>query len=311
MKFAHFTDLHLANKHPGTRTDDYSKVSIEKLAFVYEEAYNNGCEFIVFTGDFFNESSFCRYDLLKQAKDIIKKSKIPTYFIVGEHDLVGHSFTKYDESPIKYLCQELDNFIFVNESIDLGKVVLWAKHKVVGVEGEFPVYNNVDTSKLNVLLCHDLVGKTKILGKGSRMLMTSDYPNLPFDIVCCGDLHDGFESHKINKTWFVNPGSLMRKTVKDINRKPKFYVIDINKGSDPLIKTVYYDNASNGQDIFTRKEKKETMSRSLVSDVIKSLDANKVVIKKFETLFNEYKDRNTVDADVVAIFNTMFNSQKG
>ncbi len=309
MKILHYTDFHVANKNPGTRTDDYHAVCLKKLEWVYETASDKGCDRVVFTGDFHHEPTFCRYDSFDAIKQLLLRYGIITYCVAGEHDLVGHSFTFFDESPLRSLCRNVDNFRFVYDKIEDDGFVFWAKHKTVGVEGTFPVYNDVDSSKCNILLCHDLVGQKKILGKGSRMLMTSEH-KLPFDLVCCGDLHDGFEPHKTDNTWWVNPGSLLRRTVKDINRKPKCYVIDIVKGCDPIVETVYYPDAARGEDIFCRKEKTKEVSRDGVIDVVKSLDAKKVVIRKFETLFNEYRELKQVEPDVVAIFNTMFENVK-
>jgi DNA repair exonuclease SbcCD nuclease subunit len=311
MKFLDYTDPHLSNVNPKKRADNYSETCLNKLEWVYQTAEDEGCDFIICSGDVFNEPTFYRYDLLHRFQDILLKyPRLDTYCNAGEHDLVGHSFQNFEKSPLYYLCQKSKNFVFIKDSLVLdGGIVLTSKHKTIGIEGSFPDYSHIDKSKYNILICHDLVGEKKILGKGSRMLLTSEH-KVPFDLVCCGDLHDGFEPHKTDNTWWVNPGSLLRRTSRDINRKPKVYVIDINKGSDPIIKTVYYPEASKGSDIFTKVVKKEEVSRSGVSDVVKALDAKKVEIKKFETLYDEYILVHPVDPRVMSIFNDLLNKTK-
>lgn len=310
MKFLHYTDPHLSNNNPKKRADDYAETCLAKLEWVYDTAEDEGCDFIVESGDVFNEPTFYRYDLLHRFQDILaKRPMLHTYCDAGEHDLVGHSFEGFEKSPLHYLCNKSPNFHLVRESHCLGDenwIVLTSKHKTVDIEGSFPDYSHIDTTKYNILICHDLVGKTKILGKGSRMLLTSDH-KVPFDLVCCGDLHDGFEPHKTDNTWWVNPGSLLRRTSRDINRKPKVYVIEIHKGIDPMIKTVYYPDASKGSDLFQKVVKKEEISREGVSEVVKSLDAKKVDVKKFETLYDEYTQVHPVDVRVSEIFNELLN----
>jgi exonuclease SbcD len=310
MKFLHYTDPHLSNNNPKKRADNYAETCLNKLEWVYETAEDEKCDFIICSGDVFNEPTFYRYDLLHRFQYILSRHNILTFCNAGEHDLVGHSFENFEKSPLYYLCQKSKNFVFVKDTQVYNEwIVLTSKHKTVGVEGSFPDYSHIDKSKYNILICHDLVGEKKILGKGSRMLLTSEH-KVPFDLVCCGDLHDGFESHKTDNTWWVNPGSLLRRTSRDINRRPKVYVIDINKGCDPIIKTVYYPEASKGSDIFTKVVKKEEVSRSGVSDVVKALDAKKVEIKKFETLYDEYILVHPVDPRVMDIFNSLLNKTK-
>jgi DNA repair exonuclease SbcCD nuclease subunit len=310
MKFFHYTDPHLSNINPKKRNDNYAETCVRKLSWVYETATDEGCDFGVCSGDVFNEPTFYRYDLLTRFQDILRSVDFDTYCNAGEHDLEGHSFENFQKSPLNYLCSKSKNFVFIKDSLELeGRVVITSKHKTVDIEGSFPDYSHIDPSKYNILLCHDLVGKTKILGKGSRMLLTSDH-KVPFDLVCCGDLHDGFEPHKTDNTWWVNPGSLLRRTSRDINRKPKMYIIEINKGNDPMIRTVYYPEATKGTDLFQKVVKKEEISREGVSEVVKSLDAKKVDIKKFEVLFNAYILKNPVEAEVIDIFNGLLSTVK-
>ena len=63
----------------------------------------------------------------------------------------------------------------------------------------------------------------------------AQYRNTGFELIVSGDLHDGYQPHKVDDTWFVNPGSLARRSTADAGRWPQVAIISIEKGKEPVI----------------------------------------------------------------------------
>jgi len=87
------------------------------------------------------------------------------------------------------------------EPLDLGDVVLHAKHEW---ENTFDAMKrDVDEARLNILVCHELITNKRAM---FDVINTSSLSPCPYDLVVSGDLHDGYEPHEADGTWFCNPG---------------------------------------------------------------------------------------------------------
>jgi len=230
IRFGFYTDTHLSGKTPKHRLDDFPATMTEKLKEVYATAEDAGCEFMAFGGDFFNTHRVFAYDVIGDAMDVICDSKLKTYCCVGEHDLYGHSPNTYKSSTLAFFVRRCPNMQILWEPLDMGDIVLHAKHEWEDMHESFK--RDVDQSKLNVLICHELITNKRAM---FTVINTSELPPNPFDIVVSGDLHDGYEPHEVDGSWFCNPGSLARRTTADTRRFPQMAIIDIEKGGIPII----------------------------------------------------------------------------
>ena len=114
--------------------------------------------------------------------------------------------------------------------MDLGDVVLHAKHEWEDMYESLK--RDVDQSRLNILICHELITNQRA---PFDIISTKTLTPCPYDLVVSGDLHTGYEPHEVDGTWFCNPGSLCRRTTADAGRWPQVALIDIEKGSVPVI----------------------------------------------------------------------------
>lgn len=244
-KFLHYTDAHLSGVVPRHRIDDFPRTMIEKLREVYSIAESSDCEFITFAGDFFNSHRIFSYEIISDAMDIIGGSKLKTYCCIGEHDLYGHSPETYPTSTLAFFVRHCHNMIIVHDPIEYGNVCFYAKHEW---ENIFEAMKRpVDKSKFNILICHELITNKKAM---FDVINTSSLKPCPYDLVVSGDLHDGFESHEVGDTWFVNPGSLARRALNDSSRWPQVAIIEIEKGGIPIIDIRRLECAKAGSEVF-------------------------------------------------------------
>jgi DNA repair exonuclease SbcCD nuclease subunit len=245
IRFAFYTDIHLSGKTPKHRIDDYPVTMIGKLREVYETAESVDCQFVLFGGDFFNTHRIFNYDVIGDAQDIICESRLKTYACIGEHDLYGHSPNTYKKSTLAFLLRRCPSMEILWEPKDLGDVVLHAKHEWEDMHEA--LRRDVDTSRLNVLVCHELItcGRAPF-----DVISTATLKPSPYDLVVSGDLHDGYEPHEVDGTWFCNPGSLARRASDEVDWWPEMAVIDIEKGGIPIIDIRRLKSAKPGSEVF-------------------------------------------------------------
>lgn len=229
-KLGFYTDLHLAGETPRHRTDDFPRILLEKLRETYATAEQEDCQFMLFAGDFFNAQRMFSFDVISEAIEIIGKASIPTYGVVGEHDLYGHNIETFQSSTLKFFVRHCSKMNILWEPLDLGEVVLYGKHEPDKMETAMAV--QVDPAKYNILVCHELLTCN---AAPFDVISTSTLTNCPYDLVVSGDLHDGYEPHHVEGTWFCNPGSLARRTTADADRWPQMAIIEVEKGEEPVI----------------------------------------------------------------------------
>jgi hypothetical protein len=150
--------------------------------------------------------------------------------VVGEHDLYGHSLETYASSTLAFFVKRCRNVGVLWEPLDFGEVVLYGKHEPDKMDAAMAT--QVDGSKVNVLVCHELLTPDK---NPYDVVDTNSLRNCPFDVVVSGDLHCGFDTHRVDDTWFCNPGSLTRRTTADADRWPQVAILDVEKGKEPLV----------------------------------------------------------------------------
>ena len=245
VKFAFYTDIQLTGLTPRHRVDDFPRVLLGKLREVYDVALAEGCDFVAYGGDFFNSHRVYSFEVIGDAMDVICESPLKTYSCIGEHDLYGHSPKTYPTSTLAFFVRRCPQMVIVREPVSVDGAVIHAKHEW---EDMFDAMKRpVDDSKLNILLCHELI--TDDTSLPFDMISTSKLQPCPFDIVASGDLHCGYDAHEVGGTWFLNPGSLGRRAVSDIDRWPQIAIVTAEKGSPPVIEYRKL-NAKRGDEVF-------------------------------------------------------------
>lgn len=255
MKFGFYTDTHLTGRNITSRLDDYSQTILGKIRQCYKYGEENNFDFMLHGGDVFNTHKISSYDLLLELRDIIDSVSFPTYFIVGNHDVYGLSFSYYNKSTLYFMSRICKNFIPIMDSIELDELVLYPCH--TWNDPEYCIKQKQSINKPKVLLVHHLLD----CGENSfTNLDTKNFGETDYDLILAGDLHNGFGLHSFGKTSYYNPSSLARTSRTYINNKPKMgvftlkdkkfeleeFVIDVLNGNqifkEELFKNINEDN---------------------------------------------------------------------
>lgn len=99
------TDVHLADKGPRTRTDDYAAALLDKLKQVGEIARETSAVAVLDGGDFFHVKSPWKtsHDLLRRVMDVHRDYPCPVYACVGNHDCVYGDLAYLHQQPLGVL----------------------------------------------------------------------------------------------------------------------------------------------------------------------------------------------------------------
>jgi DNA repair exonuclease SbcCD nuclease subunit len=251
MRFTFYTDLHLSGQTPAHRVDNYQQALVDKLGEVYTVAKANGSDFVVFGGDLFHSHRIFSYELLSPVMDILCDSKIDTYLVIGQHDILGYNPETYRSSTLSFIINRCPALKVLWEPITVGCVHLCPSH-VWQPLAEAANYE-LEKGKVNVLVAHHLITNKKTMFESlssDDFVKTIKAAGKNFDVVVSGDLHDGYQTHLVEDTWFCNPGSIARRATSDMNRPPKFAVVDVEPGTIPVITEQKVKCAKDGVVVF-------------------------------------------------------------
>ena len=225
MRALFYTDIHISGQNPRNRIDDYPRAILRKLRETYQIARTKKCDMVLFGGDFFDTHKIYSYDIISEAIEIISESPVPTYCIIGQHDLRGYNPNTYNQSAFGFVQKHCPNFIVVWERMELEDCVLYPCH--VWDEFDEVVRMDIKETKPTIMMAHHLLSKDIHM---FDIIKTSTIGKNAFDIILSGDLHTGYEPHTIDGTLYANPGSLCRKTKADKDRDPQVLLFEVLNG---------------------------------------------------------------------------------
>ena len=231
-------DLHLRDKRPVGRNDDWRSTMIEKLIWIRQlQEEFGGCE-VFAAGDIFDHWK-ASPDLLTIAEKFLPS---PFVAIPGQHDLPLHSFDQFSKSALYHL--------YANGRVEIPLPEYIGSRECYGREGrDFYVHGfefgkelytpeGMDTANFyHVALVHQFAyrGRRPWPGCEAEGLRSISEKLKGFDLVVIGDNHKPF-TYKDRKTGqlIVNCGSMMRTTADQIDYRPRVWAWNCDGGVWPL-----------------------------------------------------------------------------
>ena len=240
-----FTDTHLSSKTFSSRKDDYPRSVLEKFNFCVRRC-SSRCDVTLFGGDLFDKYKI-NEDFVKEAVFLAffegMKKNHPFLYTFGQHDLYGNDYKNREESVTSFIMRtsrlfgnslneipmEEDLILTLRdeETEEVKKIAVTAcpnSEEPISWSQRASNRRTADTCDVRIAVVHHLLSNVEaswFVHTSKFVTTTNDIALRGFDVVLCGDLHDGFEPH-LNKTGtlFINPGSVARtkKTKKDITR---------------------------------------------------------------------------------------------
>lgn len=212
-------DLHITNKKPKNRTDDYFSTVLNKFLQIYQIADSEDCKVVIQPGDWFD--SFKENHLVvQQIINIIKMyPKIRTLVCAGQHDLSFHNPDLKGTALGTLLAAEVVELL-TNKPVEIENC------HIFGASWNEEIPEIKDPSKCNILATHRMIIDEKLweaqedATKANHLLLKTK-----FDYINSGDNHQQFTVH-LQKRWLTNLGSMLRSNISQLNHHPAVAVYD-------------------------------------------------------------------------------------
>jgi len=213
MKFLCTADWHIKKEAPVYRTDDYLQTQLGKVRFLVDTA-NKENAVLLHAGDIY-DSPKAGYYTHNQLTRILCELNHTMVACFGNHDTTFHS---QDLSNTPYGCLVQNGVVReTTEFVDAWVIVHalgWESTPPTPVEGQY-----------NILLGHVSVFEKAVpfwAGDGiSANDVEKKYPG--FDAYVFGDIHIPFTR---KNPIIINPGSLCRMNIDQVDFKPRAYLFD-------------------------------------------------------------------------------------
>lgn len=279
------TDVHLSERTPRSRNDNWREAIMGKLRQVGELASKIEADAVLDGGDFFDIKAPSRnsHSLIREVADLHQEYPCPVYANVGNHDCVYGDYTYLPQQPLGVLFSTgVFRRLYDEHEVTFEKN--GAKVRVVGIPYHGTTYDmdrfkNIKKGDEDYLVCiaHVLASK-----KGGSMfenediIKYADLKGLDPDVWMFGHWHKDQGIKEIAKgKYVVNTGSLSRGALiqDDMDRKPCAVELQFEQSG---INIVRHDlEIPDSVEVFdVRGRERAVMRESVMEDFVSNLKSS-------------------------------------
>ena len=204
-------DLHLMERTPICRTDDFIQAMIDKLRFINDLVCKHECPLLI-AGDIFDKSK-----VSPELTSLALEELTASYAIPGNHDLLEKTFKNIKKCSFNVLVKA-HNVKMIKSSKNF---IDFDNFELSGAPFGEEVYTApLNDNKKSVLLLHEMIHKDKPIHKDMNSTKAiSLLKRYNYDLIVTGDNHEPFTVEYEGRL-LVNCGSMMRIRADQINYKP-------------------------------------------------------------------------------------------
>lgn len=233
------TDVHLADKGPSSRKDDWTDTVFDKLDQVRRVAAKVNAAAILDGGDFFNIKSPSRnsHALVHRTAEHHSNYPCPVYCTPGNHDAVYGDYSFLPQQPLGVLFSTgvFKRLYDEHEAVFTQNGV---KVRVVGIPYHGTTYDmerftSIEKGDEDILICvaHVLASrKGGTMFEGEDIVKYKDLVDTAPDVFLFGHWHKDQGVEQIGDKTFVNIGSLTRGALSqdEVQRRPACAILTCN-----------------------------------------------------------------------------------
>jgi len=279
IKIIFVGDVHLSERNPLARRDDYNEAILKKLEQVYALALEQKVSAVVFLGDMFHlkapsKNSFKLVNRLVKYLRRFWRANIPVILLVGNHDLMYGDLASIPRQPIGIL-REMDG-IFTNlrlgaEGMDINLTGLDFSNEPMDKQLEY-IQSIPRIAKYNVVCVHTNIVSGDTLFKEAGIKL-DEITNTNIDLIVNGHIHfPTIIGHNKSDIIYVQPGAISRGTLdtENLSRDVNIVMIGFDEnGIKHKVIKLDIEPAEKVFDLTKRRSEKEVSSK--VESFVESL----------------------------------------
>lgn len=294
------TDIHLSDKSPASRKDDWTETVFQKLEQVKKAASKLQVDAVIDGGDFFHVKSPSRnsHALVHKAVEHHADYPCPVYCTPGNHDAVYGDYSYLPQQPLgilfssgvfKRLYDEHEAVFEETVGLEVHDLQTACKVRVVGIPYHGTKYDMTRFQSIKkgdedflVVVAHVLASpRGGTMFEQEDVIKYADLAGLDPDCWIFGHWHKDQGIQEINGKYFVNIGSLTRGALiqDEMDRKPGVVLMQFERGKNPSFQTLRL-NVRPATEVFdvesrVRAEERETTMDAFMSSVRETLVESK------------------------------------
>lgn len=233
------TDVHMADRNPSSRTDNWPETVLGKLGQVRDLAEKVGAQAILDGGDFFHVKAPSRnsHDLVESVARHHADYPCPVYCTPGNHDSVYGDYAFLGQQPLGVLfatgvfkkLYDLEEAGFIDENGLMVRVVGIPYH---GSTYDMSRFTDIERKGEDILICvaHVLASEDGgSMFEGEDIIRYSDLLDTAPDVFLFGHWHKDQGVVELGGKTFVNIGSLTRGALSqdEVQRQPACAVLSV------------------------------------------------------------------------------------
>ena len=245
ISFVWRTDVHMSDRAPSSRVDDWTETVLGKLGQVRDLASSVNAAAILDGGDFFHIKSPGRnsHSLVQRTANHHSNYPCPVYCTPGNHDCVYGDYSFLPQQPLGVLYStgvfnrlyDHHEAVFVDGGVSV-RVVGIPYH---GTSYEMERFTSIQKGAEDVLICvaHVLASESGgTMFEGEDIVKYSDLLGTAPDVYLFGHWHKDQGVVEMGGKQFVNIGSLTRGSLSqdEVQRIPAAAVIRCSKGGSEI-----------------------------------------------------------------------------
>lgn len=234
-------DVHLSEKNPLARIDDYNEAIFKKLDQIYNLAIEQKVQGVVFLGDMFHLKAPSK-NSFKLVNRIVKylrrfwRANIPTMILVGNHDLMYGVLASIPRQPIGIL-REMDgvftNLRLGNEGLDVCLTGIDFSNEPMDKQLEY-IQSIPRPAKYNIVCVHTNVISGDTLFKEAGIKL-DEITNKNIDLIVNGHIHfPTIIGHNKSDIIYIQPGAISRGSLDTENLSRDVNIVMVGFDADGI-----------------------------------------------------------------------------
>ena len=310
VKMLTIGDVHIADNPPGKRTETFCSDVLTKLRECSEIAERESVTHILYLGDIFHLKHAHRisHRLVQDMSKIILDTGLPTYILVGNHDITDGSLDSLAKQPIGTLGLLSNVTLLTWDPVQLDEDI--TLHPIPGVHPKnapiekFAVGGD---SKQDILVVHQ--GVVPDVSKENENYRDQCYDAADIDyaskcgLVLYGHHHRYDGIYTVGDTTFSNLGSITRLEASDhdLHKMPRVLTVDFDDGPErlPTLTEHRLENVRHYEEAYSLADHYEAKEHQLdIDETISKLKETRLGKFSLESIEKHIQHRDDVDDEV-------------